>query len=198
MIVWAIRKALASGGFDEVYVNSESEIFREIAHREGAKFYRRPEALGNNVATSEDYIRDFLEHVECDRIVQVHSIAPLLRVSEIQGFVSRFRAGDHDVQLCCIEEQIECAFESLPINFSFDRKTNSQELKPIQRIPWSITGWRKATYLQACREGRTATYAGKVEFYPLNRAAGFIVKHEEDFALISALFPALFPGGVLT
>ena len=198
MIVWAIRKALLSQVFDEVYVNSESEVFRDIAIREGAKFYLRPEALGNNVATSEDYIRDFLENTACDRLVQVHSIAPLLRVSEIRGFVERFRGGEHDVQLSCIEEQIECAFGSVPINFSFGKKTNSQELRPIQRIPWAITGWRRDTYLSACAAGQTATYSGRVEFFPLNRTAGFIVKHEEDFSLVDALFPVLFPGGSLS
>jgi CMP-N-acetylneuraminic acid synthetase len=197
MIVWAIRKALLSGVFDEVYVNSESTVFEEYAIREGARFYRRPEVLGNNVATSEDYIRDFYENIECDRVVQIHSIAPLLTVEEVRGFVRMFKEGTHEVQLSCVLEQIECAFEGKPINFAFDRKTNSQELKPLQRIPWSITGWRKATYLDACCTGKTATYAGKVEFFALQRTSGFIVKHEEDFELVNALFPVLFPGGVL-
>ena len=197
MIVWAIRKAMLSAVFDEVYVNSENTVFEEYAIREGARFYRRPEVLGNHVATSEDYIRDFYENIECDRLVQIHSIAPLLTVEEVRGFVRMFQEGTHEVQLSCVLEQIECAYAGQPINFAFDRKTNSQELKPIQRIPWSITGWRRESYLKACREGHTATYAGRVEFFPVARTSGLIVKQEEDFSIVSALFEHVFPTGAL-
>ena len=43
-----------------------------------------------------------------------------------------------DVFLSAVNEQIECAYQDKPINFSFEAKTNSQELKPIQRITWRV------------------------------------------------------------
>ena len=77
-----------------------------------------------------------------------------------------------------------------PVNFTFAEKTNSQDLAPIQRVTWSITGWRAATYLAAARAGKTATYAGRVGFYPISRAAGIIIKTEDDLAMAEALAPA--------
>jgi CMP-N-acetylneuraminic acid synthetase len=189
LITRAIRKCKAAGVFDEIWVNSEHPVFGEIARAEGVCFHRRPEALGGNAATSEQFVQEFLKAHPCEFLFQVHSIAPLLTAKETAGFVRAMTGGDRDVLLSVVNEQIECAMEGRPVNFTFDRKTNSQELTPIQRITWSITGWRAATYLAACEAGRTATYAGKVGFFPISRLAGHIIKTEEDLRIAEALLP---------
>ena len=189
IIAWAVRRCLAAGCFDEVWVNSEADIFGEIAEREGVRFHRRPAELANNVATSEQFVHEFLNCHECEWVFQVHSIAPLLTARQIREFVQAAAAGPYDAMLSCTLEQIECAMDGRPVNFSFDAKTNSQELTPIQRVTWSISGWRAAVYQEAFLAGRTATYAGRVGFWPLDRLAGLIIKTEEDFQMVAALWP---------
>jgi hypothetical protein len=76
-----------------------------------------------------------------------------------------------------------------PVNFNFNTKINSQELDPIQRITWSITGWKADTYLDAFNKNKCATYSGKVGFYPIDRLAGHIIKREEDLMIAQALYP---------
>ena len=76
-----------------------------------------------------------------------------------------------------------------PVNFSYSEKTNSQDLRPIQRISWSITGWRRSSYLSAIDAGKCATYAGKVDFFPINPMASHIIKTEEDLRIAEALWP---------
>jgi CMP-N-acetylneuraminic acid synthetase len=189
LLVRAIRKCKAAGCFDEIWVNSEHDAFGALADAEGAGFHKRPEHLANNVATSEQFVHEFLMVHPCERVFQVHSIAPLLTASEVRGFVEAMRAGGEDTLLSCTLEQIECAMGGVPVNFTFNRKENSQDLAPIQRISWSITGWRRSTYLEAFQAGRTATYAGRVGFYVLDRLAGHIIKTEEDLRIAEALLP---------
>ncbi len=189
IIAWAIRRCKAAGIFDEIWVNSEADAFAEIAAREGVHFHRRPAELASNTATSEQFVHEFLERHNCNWLVQVHSIAPLLTPEQIRGFVEAMRAGDYDAMLSCTLEQIECAIDGRPINFSFDAKTNSQELAPVQRISWSITGWRAPAYQQAFDAGKCATYAGRVGFYPIDRLAGLIIKTESDLDEARALWP---------
>lgn len=189
LIVRAIRKCQAAGVFDAIWVNSEHDAFREIAQAEEVHFHQRPAELANNIATSEDYIAEFLHKHECDRLFQVHSIAPLLTTAQTADFVRAMIDGDYDTMLSCTHEQIECAYRGQPINFSFNAKTNSQDLEPIQRITWSITGWRRKTYLEAADAGRTATYTGRIGFYPLDRRAGLIIKTEDDLRMAEALLP---------
>jgi CMP-N-acetylneuraminic acid synthetase len=189
LIARAIRKCRAAGVFDEVWVNSEHPAFADIARAEGVSFHHRPEALGSNQATSEEYVAEFLAAHPCDFVVQVHSIAPLLTVEEIRGFVGALRDAEVDCLLSADLVQIECAFEGEPVNFGFARKTNSQDLLPVQRLSWSITAWRRQTYLEAVAAGQCATYAGRIGFHAVGPLAGHVIKTERDLQIAEALLP---------
>jgi CMP-N-acetylneuraminic acid synthetase len=187
LITRAIRKAVAAGVFDEVWVNSEHQAFGEIANQEGVRFHKRPAELASNTATSEQFVYEFLQAHPCDCLFQVHTIAPLLTAEQVSGFVETLVESDYDVLLSVVNEQIECAYQGQPVNFSFAEKTNSQELTPVQRITWSITGWRRETYIAAYEAEECATYAGRVGFYPIDRMAGHIIKTEGDLRIAEAL-----------
>ncbi len=187
LITHTIRKCIAAGVFDEIWVNSEHPAFSEIAAKESVHFHQRPVELASNTATSEDFVYEFLKNHPCEYLFQVHSIAPLLSAEQVAGFVKAMLDSDYDVLLSAVSEQIECAIGGKPVNFAYDQKTNSQELEPIQRITWSITGWRGSVYISSYDAGKCATYAGRVGFYPINRLAGHIIKTEEDLRIAEAL-----------
>ncbi len=189
LLARAIRRCRAAAVFDEIWVNAEHPAFAAIAAQEGARFHPRPERLASNTATSEDFVYEFLTAHACEHLVQVHSIAPLLGAGQIAAFVKTLRESPLDVLLSGTLEQIECCLDGEPINFSAAQKTNSQQLTPVQRITWSITGWRAACYRAAYEAGRNATWAGRRGFFPLDRLAGHIIKTEEDLRLAAALLP---------
>ncbi len=190
----AVRRCKAAGCFDAIYINSESDVFRPIAEEEGVLFHKRAEALGSNTATSEDFVAEFMESHPCDRLYQVHSIAPLVSAREIVAFAQFVETSGADTVLSCVEEQIECAYQGAPINFSLTEKTNSQDLVPIQRITWSLTAWTPAMFLAAKERGGCATYAGKVAYYALDRPSGIIIKVQEDLEMAEALLTQLGDG----
>lgn len=191
LIVRAIRKCVAADCFDEVWVNSEHSDFGPIAEAERVGFHQRPAELGNDQATSEQYIAEFLGKHHCKRLYQVHSIAPLLTVVDVKRFVEFMESSEYDCLLSTESVQIECAFQGEPINFSFSEKTNSQELEPIQRVSWSITGWKRAAYLKAFSAGKCATYAGSVGFYGISRLAAHVIKTESDLEFAEAVLPVV-------
>jgi CMP-N-acetylneuraminic acid synthetase len=190
LIAHAIRKSLAAGVFDEVWVNSEHPAFGEIAEAEGVQFHKRPAKLADNNATSEEFVHEFLTCHPCDYLFQVHSIAPLLSAAQVSEFVKGMIGGGFDVFLSVVREQIECVIDGKPINFSFETKTNSQELTPVDRIVWSITGWRCPNYVAAFEAGKCATYAGKIGYFSIDRMAGHIIKYEEDLILAETMLKA--------
>ena len=193
LIVRAIRKCQSAGCFDEIWVNSEDAAFAPIAEAEGVRFHRRPEELGNNNATSEDFIKEFFHAHECERLAQVHSIAPLLTAKEVRDFMNAWLDSGHDVMLSCIHDQIEVAYRNQPVNFTFAHKTNSQDLDPVQRITWSITGWKREAYLDAANQGKTATYNGSVGFYPVSPISGHVIKVQQDLDIAEALLNVIEP-----
>jgi CMP-N-acetylneuraminic acid synthetase len=183
----AIRKCKEVGVFDEIYVNSEHPDFGKIAKQEGVLFHQRPEELGSHIATSEQYIYEFLTYHDCEFLIQVHSIAPLLMAEEVKEFTKFFIYSDYDVLLSVVNEQIECSYKGKPVNFTYEEKINSQDLEPVQRITWSITGWKRKVYLDAHNSGKCATYFGRVGYYPVSRMAGLIIKTEADLKMAEAL-----------
>lgn len=188
LIVHAIRKAKDSNVFDEIWVNSESEEIEKIAITEGVQFHRRPSELANDVATSEDFIHEFLCQHECDYVVQIHSIAPLLKVEEIISFVRLVKSNNHDCVLSAESVQIECLFKSDPVNFSFSEKANSQELTPVNRVSWSITSWSRDVFLKAYKEELCATYFGSLGVFGLTKLASHVIKTKTDLDIAEALF----------
>ena len=73
--------------FDEIYINSESDIFRETAEYYKIKFYKRPEHLSSNTATNDDFVLDFIKNVNGDLLVQLLCTSPFISTEEIINFV---------------------------------------------------------------------------------------------------------------
>lgn len=188
LIAWAARRCLQADIFDEIWINSEDDAFAEIADTEGVKFHKRPAHLGDNNATSEQFVREFLEARHCELVFQVHSIAPLLTAAEIREFVEAMTKGNYDAFMSVVEENLECLHQQKPVNFTFNEKTNSQDLVPVQRIIWAITGWRRAPFLKAARSGACATYSGHIGYLPVNRMAGHVIKTQEDLDIANVFF----------
>ena len=192
MIVRAMRKAAALSCFDEVWVNSESDVFGDLAEAEGIPFHKRPAELGGNEATSEHFVHEFLTVHPCDYLVQVHSIAPLVSSPEIVAFTEALLGGAHDTLLSGVNEQIQCMMAGKPLNFSFELMDATQILEPLQRISWSLTGWNAKSYVETFEKGGCATFHGRVGFFPLSRPAGMVVKVDEDYRIVKALAEAGF------
>lgn len=188
LITRAIRKCKESGVFDEIWVNSEHPDFGKIAQEEGVDFHLRPPELGSDSATSEDFIYEFLKSHPCKYLFQVHSIAPLLNAKQVREFVEFMVSKNCDALISYIPEQIEYAFKGKPINFSFSEKTNSQDLQQVQKIIWCITGWKGHKFVSAYEQGECATYSGKIEFYPIDPIAGFVIKTHEDLLMADFMF----------
>jgi len=124
---------------------------------------------------------------DCDFLVQLHTIARLLELETIKQFTHQLITTIPDAQFSVVLEQIECCYEGKPINFNPKSKTNSQELKPIQRITWSITGWKTKNYIDAYENGKCATYSGVNDFFPIKREEGFVIKTENDIQMIERI-----------
>lgn len=187
----SLKKCLDTECFDQIWLNSEDLIFKKYADEHGVNFYKRPAELSSNTATSEDFVYDFLTHVDCDYVVQVHSIAPLLSVDSIRSFVSHLKLVEPDALMSVELIQLEALFQNKPINFNFKQKTNSQDLLPVQRLSWSISAWKRETFIHAVQSGKCATYFGDIDYYPVNAMASHVIKTEQDLKIAEALLPLI-------
>ena len=60
MIYYAINSTKESGVFDKIIVNSDHNLFSEIATRYNVDFYLRPKELGSSDTKSDDVVINFI------------------------------------------------------------------------------------------------------------------------------------------
>ena len=64
LIAHVIETVKETNIFDEIYINSESDVFKQIADSYGINFYKRPSELSTDEATNDDFTLDFMENIK--------------------------------------------------------------------------------------------------------------------------------------
>ena len=195
MIAYAIETAISSKVFDKVIVNSDSEVFRPIADNYGAEFYLRPEHLGGSSVKSDDVVKDFIEKYPSDIMVWENPIAPLQTVEDIRNTIGYFFSNNLDSLFTVKTEQIQCVYESKPVNFDDQGKfSQTQDLIPVCPFVPFIMMWRTSTFINAFKEHGYAFFCGKVGYFPVSRFSSVIIKYEEDFRIAEMLLKSMNEG----
>ena len=186
LISYIIRAVRESQCFDEVYVNTESDIIGEIALSEGVKFYKRPSHLSTDSATNDDFSLDFIKNVECDVMVQVLSTSPFLSVEDIKSFAKMTIDGNYDTLVSLNKQQIECVYDGNPINFEKNKPSPpSQHVTPVGAYACGLMAWRSENYKDNMEKYGCGYHGGdgKVGYYTLTGHSTIDVDEEEDFQL---------------
>lgn len=205
MIFYVVRACQESSVFDEIYINSEHEIFEKIAGMLGVKFYRRqPErggsactmrnksrqCAGTRCQTHDHYLFDFMRTIEPCYLTQVHTTSPLLRPEGIKGFMEAMAREGYDSLFAVEERYTETLYDSKPLNFSFSRKIPTQTLPPPQLITWALSAWKTASFVEAYLRDDPSengpSFCGKTGFYPLDRIQALDADTWDDLVLIEA------------
>ncbi len=190
LVCHVVETCKQAGIFDDIYINSESDLLKPIADQYGVKFYKRPEYLASDTATNDDFVFDFIRHIPCDIIIQVNPTSPFITVDDLQGFVKTMQWGGWGVLLSVKEERIEALWQGIPLNFNPKKPMPpSQNLDPILLFSSGIMGWRTDKYYQNMKDWGCATYDGslKAGYYILNGYATTDIDTDEDFQLAEAI-----------
>jgi len=187
---WVGTSCKEAGIFDEIYINSESDIFQKIASDIGISFYKRDEKLASNDATNDEFGLDFINNVECDILVQVNPTSPFTTVEDIKGVVEMFLEGDYKTVHTVKDEQIEGLYEGKALNFDPQKPMPpSQELTPIKIFTSSIMAWDTIKFRENMEKFNCAVYGGdgKIGYYTIKGAGMIDIDNEKDFYLAEAV-----------
>lgn len=194
LIAYIIEAAINSKAFDEIYINSESEIMEDIAKEYGVKFYKRPDFLSTDTATNDEFVLDFLEKNNCDTLVQLLATSPFLTSENISNFVNKIKEEKLDTLISIKNEQIECVYDGLPINFNQKGQTlPSQQLIPVQTYACGIMGWSVENYKTNMSKYGSGYHGGdgKIDFFTLKGYSTIDIDNEEDFKIAEVIFKSL-------
>jgi len=189
MISYAIDAAQKSGVFDKVVLNSESDIFSDIADRYNVEFYHRPTDLGSSQAKSDSVVADFMKSFpEADIVAWVNPISPFQTSDEISKIIHYFLERKLDSLITVENKQVHCNYKDEPVNYSLDGLfAQTQDLEPVQPFVYSIMMWRSKVFLDAFNKKGYGLFCGDFGTYTVSNLSGIIIKTQEDLMLADFL-----------
>ena len=188
LIAYAIEAAIASKVFDEIYINSESDIFKEIADKYNIKFYKRPEHLASDDATNDHFTLDFMNNIEGDKLIQILATSPFITPRQIVEFTEDALKCDTLISLSKVK--IESLYKNKPINFNQKEITPpSQLLEPVYAYACSLMSWSYDNYKLNMKKYGAGYHGGDgdIQFYQLSGYATVDIDEEDDFKLAEAI-----------
>lgn len=188
---YVLRAAVASNIFDEIYIDSEHEEFKWLAEQNKVNFRKRNPKLGgtnciscngNRCQVHDHFLKPFLEEIDTDYLVQIHTTSPLIKPKTISNFANKLL--EYDTLIGCESHKIESIFKGEEVNFSFKRKQPTQELEELKTISWAIAGWRKEIFLKNFKHG--PTFSGEVSFFEISKIESLDIDTKEDLFIVEA------------
>ena len=190
LIQYIIDSALDSKYLDDIYINSEALVFKQIADQSNIHYYQRNKKLASDSATNDDFSLDFINNIDCDILVQLLATSPFLSAQDIDGFIDKMINGKYDTLISVSDVRIECIHKKQPINFDQKKQTPpSQLLEPIKAYACGIMGWKKENFNNNMKKYGAAYHGGdgKVGYYQLKGISTVDIDNEEDFILAEAI-----------
>lgn len=186
LICHVVEQAKQSGVFDEIYINSEGDIFEKIARECGVRFYKRPLALAADDATNDDFAHDFMNNVGCSILAQINPTSPLTRADQMRDFIKMMTEKNYDAMLSVKKEQVEGFFNEKPINFDPTKQMpRSQDLTPIYLHCSNMFAWKTDVYKANMKKYGCAVYGAnaKTGYFVFDPISAIDIDNEDDFDL---------------
>ncbi|HHY1437483.1 TPA: cytidylyltransferase domain-containing protein [Campylobacter jejuni] len=193
LISYIIKTVSDTCLFDEIYLNSEADIFEKIAIENGIKFYKRPIKLSSNTATNDEFAYDFMKNINGDILIQILPTSPLLTSEEIISFVRHMLEYDYDTLISVKHEQIACIYKDTTLNFDrFKVNPPSQEMEPVKAYATALMGWKYDNFKRNIERFKSAYHGGdgKIGYFELRGLSTIDIDREEDFLLAEAIITA--------
>ena len=191
MMAYAIQCALDCPPLSDTFVNTDSEEIDRLANSMGVKVYRRPEELGSDETTGDDFTADFIRKTRPDTLVMVSPVCPMVTAEDITNAIEAYQQSDCDTLITCEATQMQTFCEEKPVNIDTATPLTPSQSNPFVHIlNWAVTIWDTAHFMQSY-ESRKSGYIGTNRLlYPIAPSHGIKVSTENDFQQAELLLKA--------
>lgn len=193
LIQYVINQVIKCKIFDEIYINSENNIFEKIAKKNKILFFKRKKELSSDKSTNDEFTLDFMKKVQGDILIQILPTSPLISNSEINSFVIKMLSKKLDTLISVEEKKIASVYKKKSINFSKIKKNPpSQTMEPIKSYATVLMGWRYKTFIDNMKNFKAGYHGGKglTDYFTLKGLSTIDIDNEEDFDLVEKIILA--------
>lgn len=191
MIAYAIKACKNASSISDIYVNTESDLIGQVALDYGVKYYKRNQELASDHIVSDQFNYDFLKKIECEALVMVNPVSPLIESIDIEEAINFFETNQLDSMISVKDERLQSFYQGKALNFNKDGLLPmTQNIDPVQICVWTICIWRRESFIKAYEKNGYAVFNGKYALWPINPLKSIKISYEEDFLLAEQLLRA--------
>jgi CMP-N-acetylneuraminic acid synthetase len=191
MIQYAIDACKGSKFLNDIYVNTDSDLIGDIALNSQVKYYKRDKKLGCDNTKQDQFNYDFLKNINCQFVVMVNPVSPLIETSDIDSAIRYFESKELDTLISVKKERLHAFFNNGPLNFETKALLPAtQDIEPVLICTWSICIWRKETFIQAFESNGFAAFNGRMDLWEMNPMKTIKISYEEDFLMAEQILIA--------
>lgn len=166
----------------DIYINSDSEIWGELAQKEGVKFYHRKKELATSSSMIDDYLYDFMINEPSKYLAVITPTAPFIESKHFDEAWLKFSQESCDTIISGEEIQTHCFYKGSSLNFSCEGQLpRTQDLEPVIALNFSIAIYDCEIFKKNYIEKGYAVLAGKIINYVIDGFAKIDIDFEEDF-----------------
>lgn len=186
LIQYPIDLAKNCGGFESIWVNTESEELGHACEKMGVSFHKRPPELSTDTATNRDFTYEFLKNHDCDYVIMINPTSPALRQETLDSFIEFVQTHDYDTIMSVESFKAEAFYEGNQINFTGEDKIPSQMLEPVEIVIWALTAWKRETFIRLQESGKCPIFGGKMGRFVIPKDESADLDAEEDWRIAEA------------
>ena len=188
LIYYVINEAKKSKIFNEIFINSDHEIFERISKRYNISFYKRNKELGGSEIKSDEIVLNFLNNIECDILVWLNPIAPLQDFKEIRNVIKYFVDNNLNSLITTNKIYRHAIFRQKYLNFKKNEKfSKTQDLHPVEEFVYSIMMWSSKSFKKNYNKSKGSIIHGKFKTFEVSQYSGLIVKNKYDLEVIESI-----------
>ena len=142
--------------FDDVYIDSNSQIIKKYSKRNGFKFIKRLTKLSSDTANGNHLINHHRKIIDADIYFQLFITAPLLKVSTINNCIKILKKNKKYDSIFTAQKIYSWFwFKKKPVNYQPKVLPRSQDAEPIIQETTGLYGIRlNALKKYRCRIGK--------------------------------------------
>lgn len=188
MVAYSIEACKKSKFIGKTIVNSEGEIMKKLCNEYDISFYDRPKELLNDSIVQDQFNYDFLLNNECENMILVNPVSPLVLSQDIDDAISYFEKNNLDSLISVREEKYQSFFKGKPLNFS-DQKLlpMTQDLDPVVLCAWTVCIWNKKKFIEKYEKDSYAVFVGNYGLYPFNQIRSLKISEEFEFQMAETI-----------
>ena len=179
-----ISKALNSGRYDKVVVNTDDEELKSLESKYGIECYVRDKHLAGDDASSDEVVLDFMSRFPSEVVVWQNTICPFLQVEHIQQFVDEFVKSKQLSAVTVNVARVHALKGGVPINFSFSDSSGfakTQDLETVTLFNYGLMAW-KSEFVTELK--KRVLFDNNTLLYETTPLTSVLLKHPSDYEAI--------------